>query len=72
MSTRALICGGGVNGAAIAYLRSRREAEAIFIDRPRLAARHPRFAAFRSRPISLSRPQAATQEPDDRMRGTFD
>jgi hypothetical protein len=34
---RALSCGGGVNGAAIAYLQSRRGVETIFIDRPRLA-----------------------------------
>jgi len=34
---RVLICGGGVNGAAIAYLQSRRGVKAIFIDRPRLA-----------------------------------
>ena len=39
MSMRVLICGGGVSGAAIAYLQSRREVEAIFIDRAAISLR---------------------------------
>jgi glycine/D-amino acid oxidase-like deaminating enzyme len=72
MSMRVLICGGGVNGAAIAYLQSRRGVEAIFIHRPRLACAASAICGLSTRPISPSRPQAATQEPDHRMRGTFD
>jgi len=73
MSTRTLICGGGVNGAAIAYLRSRRGVETIFIDRPRLACAGIRgLRPFDPGRFPLRDPKRANQEPDHRMRGTFD
>jgi hypothetical protein len=79
MSMRVLICGGGVNGAAIAYLQSRRGVEAIFIHRPRLACAASAICGLSTRPISLRDPKRLRRsqiiecvEPSTRSSQPFD